>query len=144
MCLQDSANTQTGLYVEVLVPWPSSPEHGAQLRALLLSHAGRSLAVTVALPRRPALGWLDGPDAMAMSLSSPISWRCALVHPVPVRRSEHTLRAQSSCKCFPTACVLPPEETALSDLVAIAKSNILAAWQDIGRVCAVAASHIKH
>lgn len=75
--LQDSPNTQTGTYMEVRVPWPANPDYTAQLQLLLASHPGRSLAVTVALPRRPNLGWLDGPDTLAFSLASPVSWRCA-------------------------------------------------------------------
>ena len=76
VCFQDSPNEQGGLFLEVLLPWPASPEIKAQLTLLLQAHPGRSLSVTLAVPRSPSIAWQGGPEALGFT-PNPITWQCA-------------------------------------------------------------------
>ena len=93
------ANTQSGLYLDVPLPWPSSPALLAQTEALLAAHPGRSLALTVAAPMRPLVQWRQSPQALNFT-SSPIAWRCGTL--------SSFLTSSAACRCVGWSVAHPP------------------------------------
>jgi hypothetical protein len=91
--LQDTPNSQQGLYLDIRMPWPAGTAQLAQLKRQLAAHPGRSLAVTIVAPMTPLVTWLQSPDAVDFT-SGPISWTCA-----PLAHLAHTCHGTSTQTC---------------------------------------------
>lgn len=62
--MQDSDNSQTGDFVEVFLPWPSSTDASLSVPTLLSRFPGRSLAVRIQIGQTdPAIDWIVTPTA---------------------------------------------------------------------------------